>query len=990
MSPTLQPQILGPALVLVAAGLIALACRWRPPRADAGIQSHARSGAWLVGNALLAAGAVSALRGALGFAVGDSPMEPLLGILGWSELIALVAVGLLVWFGQAHTSRGLRMLGAALAALAIASTAAAFETLGLPLWPSAAVASVAAATLAPLLMSISSRAILIAHVRDAAASASGDHLLIVDSLGRLLHATEPTCKALGLTGVASSGRELPAALQQLVRSGETRRATLRTKSGRVLEAWATAQVGTTRGLLVRDVTDRHRDERRLVRLAHYDSLTGLPNRRLFLETLAKVLQQANGSASPTALFYIDLDDFKTINDSLGHGAGDMLLETLAERFRTELRIENLTQVGGLREPLSIARLSGDEFAVIAPQLPDSQTAQDLASQILEVIGRPIELSDRTLTPSASIGIALFPDDGRDLDTLIRHADTALYAAKSQGRRRYTRYEASFDEKADRARLLESGLRDAIERDELRLFYQPKVEAKTGAVVGFEALMRWKSPELGDVGPAEFIPVAEDRGLIPKLGTWSLREACRQQREWADAGLAIVPVAVNVSSHQFTQADLQSEVSNALRDHQIEPRHLELELTERLLLDEDSNAEQVLRDLRAIGLRIALDDFGTGYSALTYLSRFSLDVLKMDRGLLRDIDSNPSARGIASAVISMAHSLDLCVVAEGVDCEEQTQILRHLNCDQIQGFLYSPALPPDDVLRFMAKSGDAAPVIEPMSGHPGARPASEAQVQDDAPVMRNPGDLEVRAEPVDADKLRRRGRVLIIDEQGDLGLAVMRLSRLGIDIHHAARADEARLLIAQEGHCIRAIAGPPNIDLRCLLDARDQLAEISGDSRRMIVIGERPTQDVQEAIREAGVDWVLWAPFNDTELRCLVKSAMTLPHEVADRREPRVPVDMVASLAFGATREIAVVSSLSAHGAFIETNDPRPVGSTMRIELDLLQDRFRGFARVVHAQEDDPDNPHEPSGMGVSFFGSDRDTERILRKAVSELGARYLP
>lgn len=260
--------------------------------------------------------------------------------------------------------------------------------------------------------------------------------------------------------------------------------------------------------------------------------------------------------------------------------------------------------------------------------------------------------------------------------------------------------------------MEEGLRTALERSEMSLHYQPKVNTHSGELVGFEALLRWRSPVLGDVGPAEFIPVAEARGLVTRLGAWCLDDACRQIREWEDAGLSIVPIAVNVSGAQFEESDLQRDVSDALKRHKVQPPHLELELTESLLLAEGSQVERVIRDLRSIGIRIALDDFGTGYSALSYLSRFNLDILKMDRGLLRDIDTDPTALGIASGVVAMAHSLGLFVVAEGVDLEEQIPILQEIGCDQIQGFIFAPALPAEGAVRFMSRAGSTPVAFGP--------------------------------------------------------------------------------------------------------------------------------------------------------------------------------------------------------------------------------------------------------------------------------------
>lgn len=1007
--PTIPPLVAAALLCLAAAMLGAVGMRWQRPRSADAARQRAWTLAWVLGDALMAAAAVTLVRVALGAVAGDGPLAPPLGWLVRGEVVALVGFGLLIGFVDSHTHPGLRFGAAASAGAASLAASACVEALGLHLEPGPLVGVAGAALLAPLLLSAGSRALLITRIRKEAIAAAGDHILIVGPAGRLLHVPERTRRILKIDAATVDGSGLPSALEPLIRDDHPRRARLRTRSGHVLDAWATrpsarGRASKARGILLRNATKRYQDENRLVRLAHYDSLTGLANRRLFLENLTKLLGQREADATRFALFYLDLDEFKSINDSLGHGVGDALLEGLAKRLGSALQAAEAVRLGMPGASFSIARLSGDEFAIIASPIPDGQSAQDLAAWILDLIAKPIQLGNHELNVSASVGIALSPDDGSDLDTLIRHADTALYAAKERGRRRYARYEASFDEKSERARKLEEGLRHAIERDELQLFYQPKVDARTGVVTGFEALMRWNSAELGSVGPAEFIPIAEERGLVSDLGTWALQRACRQLREWRDSGFTIVPVAVNVSSRQFKEVDLQSAVSDALTTFEIDPHYLELELTESLLLEEGDRVEVVLRDLRSIGVRIALDDFGTGYSALTYLNRFTLDVLKMDRALLRDIESNPAARGIVSAVVSMSHSLGLTVVAEGIDCAEQVPILQNMRCDHIQGFLYSPAVPPAEAVQFLAQAGKPAPVCkQKISEAPPARTdvahdeALEVVEFDDSPVLRDDAGPAASLDEIDRSAGRAaslgnaRGRVLFVDDGTEsLGLVALRLSRLGIDSHYASEIDEGHMLIAQEFEGIRLMVAPPSIDLERLGVLRHQLAQLSGDAPRVIVVGERPDDVARTAIREAGVDWVMWAPFNDAELRALMKSALATPTEMSDRREPRVPVDLLASISCGKRREVVVVSSLSARGAYLETNDPLPVGSSLRIEMDTALDRFRGFARVVHVQKEDPRRPQEPSGMGVAFFGSDRDTERILRKAVKELEARHLP
>ncbi len=866
---------------------------------------------------------------------------------------------------------------------------------GLPLF------SVLAAGCTVLLFLANRQARLASFVRRTVIEQAGDHLLLVGRDHRLLYGSEYARDTLGFEQTSKSllrwpsGHVLPNALVQLVRDQNRTKARMRTPAGHILEARVVdladrPRLRGVRAILVRDVTGEHQDERRLVRLAHYDSLTGLANRRLFLETLKKTLENTSSSGEFGALYYLDLDHFKAINDSLGHAAGDELLRTLSDRLRTALRPEELDSLGVSRHArLMVARLAGDEFAVIAPLIPTREVGAEIARLMIDAIRQPLELTDRTLNPSASIGIALFPDDADEVEPLLHRADSALYVAKSLGRRRHAWYEATFDEKVDRARLLEEGLRYALGRHEMRLLYQSKVDTRTGQLKGFEALLRWRSQDLGDVGPAEFIPVAEERGLVMELGGWCIEEACRQIRAWSDAGLAPVPVSVNVSIAQLTASDLQRVVSGALKRHEVDPALLELELTESMLLDERTHVEQVLRDLRSIGVTIALDDFGTGYSALSYLNRFNLDVLKMDRSLLRDIDSNPAAHGIASAVVAMAHSLGLSVVAEGVDTEEQISLLREMDCDQIQGFIYAPALPHDEVSRFMVKRDEG-----PLSFGPSMSVVGHNKVEVPAQLERERDEQEATAfssPPVPSGGLTIEHRALVIDgAQGDLESLADRMSLLGVSPQRVTGIDAAQLILYDDPDDIRLILTPPDIELDRVRDLLEQLAGVNSDPPRWVVIGDAPDDDVRRQMRDLGVDWVLWAPFNDTELRYVVRSATAQREELAHRREVRMPVDLVANIWCGDRREVAVVSSLSSRGAFIELSEPLEEGSSLRIEMDLGGALYRGFGRVVYAQVESHLGLNDPTGVGVTFYGAGREEERLLRKSIGELEFRFRP
>jgi diguanylate cyclase (GGDEF)-like protein len=995
------------ALLLASALLLALPrMRWLQPGETASPPSSRAIAFRVTAVGLITGFAVVVLVGAQALAPADLAPPPSLDWLMRPEILVAVGFVLLVCLLGDDLNRTWILLGSGFGAGTAWLGAWLLEEVRVHLALSLWAAPLTAAVLSALLLSPGPTLRFVARVRRTATEAAGDHVLLVGPAGHILHLSEPGRAVLGLAPRPSkllrSREALPTEILEFLGDGRRKKTRIRTAAGMILDARLVelghrSRLRRTRAIVLRDITGEHLDQRRLARLAHYDTLTGLANRRLFLERIRQILESTGTGSHQAALYYIDLDDFKAINDSRGHLAGDALLKAFGDRLRDALHPEAVARFSIPNAGhLVVARLSGDEFAVIAPGIRDSALAGELASVMIGAIKRPFELKDGAVSMTASIGLALFPKDGQDVEALLRCADSALYAAKGRGRQRFARYEASIEANAERLRLLAEGLRGALDRREMRLHYQPKVDAQSGELVGFEALLRWKSRELGDVGPAEFIPVAEARGLISALGSWCLDEACRQVRAWKDAGLSIVRVSVNVSGDQFANSNLQREVVSALKRHEVDPAYLELELTESLLLeqrnDSEQEVEQTLRDLRCIGVQIALDDFGTGYSALTYLNRFSLDVLKMDRDLLRDIDGSPSALGIASAVVKMAHSLNMCVVAEGVDVESQLPILRDMACDQIQGFLFAPALPAEDVVRFMSRIGEEPVRFGPGMSVPGMR---QSQVEPDADGMDEPvlrGESAANSATASRPATRvQEGRVMLIDDgSGSLGTVAMRLGHLGIDVHYASHVDESHLFVAQEREAIRLLAFPPTIDPLQVRGVRDSLTRAIGEERRLVVIGERPEDAARLRIREAGVDWVLWAPFNDAELRYVIRSAMTLREDLAKRRVVRVPVDLTAKITAGDRREMSVLSSLSAGGAFVEMSDPLRYGSSLRIEINLGRDRFRGFARVVHVQAEDPDRPNEPSGVGIAFHGVDRDDERLLRKAVSELESRYLP
>ena len=419
-------------------------------------------------------------------------------------------------------------------------------------------------------------------------------------------------------------------------------------------------------------------------LAHYDSLTGLSNRLLLKDRVAQALAGCQRYGQRAALLFLDLDRFKIINDSLGHAVGDDLLAEVARRLLCTVR-----------ETDTVARLGGDEFVVLLPEVRGSEDVMQVAHKVIKAMSEAFAVGPHRLTVTPSIGITLYPDDGGDFDTLLRNADAAMYAAKQGGRNNYVFFAPSMNAGALERLSMESSLRLAQEREEFQLHYQPKVDVESGRIAGFEALLRWRHPDLGMVPPSRFIPLAEDTGLIVPIGEWAMRAACRQNRAWQRDGLPPVPVAVNLSVLQFRQRHLKELVLGALAASGLDARHLELELTESMLLDDAAGATATLAELRRVGVRLSIDDFGTGYSSLSYLRRLPLDALKIDQSFVRDIPGNADAAAIVSAVVSMAHDLQLKVVAEGVETVEQLRFLRSRQCDEAQGYLFGRPLPADE-------------------------------------------------------------------------------------------------------------------------------------------------------------------------------------------------------------------------------------------------------------------------------------------------------
>lgn len=429
-----------------------------------------------------------------------------------------------------------------------------------------------------------------------------------------------------------------------------------------------------------DLSSIKEAQRQLEYLANYDDLTRLPNRRLFSDRLSHALDRARRHETQLAVMLIDLDNFKVINDTLGHDRGDRLLQAVADRLMECVRQED-----------TLARLGGDEFTVLLETLTGAREVARTAERIIKALSAPFRLDDHEITITASLGISVYPSDGQDLQSLMKNADTAMYRAKAQGKNYYQFFTADLHAQVLARLTLETGLRRALKRGELFLLYQPLVEIATGRTVGMEALLRWQHPHLGVLLPDKFVPLAEETGLIVPIGKWVIETACRQVQSWTQAGLSKLRMAVNLSPRQFRQMDLGRVIEQALYKTGVSPSCLELELTEQAVMEDVEAASRVLHELKALGIGLAIDDFGTGYSSLAQLKRFPLDRLKIDRSFVQDVATDSFDAAITQAIITMAHILKLKVLAEGVETLEQLRFLEAQGCDEAQGYYFqSPA------------------------------------------------------------------------------------------------------------------------------------------------------------------------------------------------------------------------------------------------------------------------------------------------------------
>jgi diguanylate cyclase (GGDEF)-like protein len=426
-------------------------------------------------------------------------------------------------------------------------------------------------------------------------------------------------------------------------------------------------------------------------LANNDALTGLPNRLLARARFEQFVELSKRNSEHIALLFIDLDNFKTVNDSLGHAAGDTLICDVADRLKSSVRASD-----------TVSRQGGDEFLIMLAGQSDQESVATVAAKIIEMMSIPFRINSMEISATCSLGIALYPDNGHDFDSLLKHADMAMYKAKESGRNAFRFYDAQMNTNVIEHLHLISGIRTALLKEEFKLHYQPQFDLKTGRIFGAEALIRWQNPELGNIPPNRFIHVAERSGQIHEIGSWVIGEACRQAKIWQDAGLPDLVVAINLSPVQFRRDNIERDVINALNTSKIKASSIELELTESLLIVDSEHIKHLLKSIRSLGVHLSIDDFGTGYSNLGYLTRFEVERLKIDQSFIRRMTENSHDEGIVRAIIEMAHSLNLEVVAEGIENIEVLKRLQQLGCEFGQGYYWSPALPPDEFFRFVSE------------------------------------------------------------------------------------------------------------------------------------------------------------------------------------------------------------------------------------------------------------------------------------------------
>jgi diguanylate cyclase (GGDEF)-like protein/PAS domain S-box-containing protein len=440
-----------------------------------------------------------------------------------------------------------------------------------------------------------------------------------------------------------------------------------------------------------DITLFKQNEQRLEQMAHYDVLTNLPNRSLMYDRLDQAVRAAKRYRTMVAVMLLDIDRFKDVNDNLGHHIGDQLLVQASARL-----------MGCIRDTDTIARMGGDEFLAILPEMGSAGNAAHIAQKFLDALSTPFELEGHEVFVSGSVGIAMYPNDSQDVNMLVKNADTSMYHAKAQGKNNFKFFTEEINKSTVERFRLESRFRRALEKLEFQLNYQPKVDFKTGRIKGMEALLRWYHPDQGHVNPSLFIPLAEETGFVVQLSEWALKEACRQNKEWQDQGLPLLRVSVNLSARHFHKKDLPEIVGSVLKETGLDPKHLMLEITEGTIIQKVDETIQTLKKFRKMGIGVSIDDFGTGYSSLNYLNRFDIDELKIDKSFVSDILNDFDSRKVIMAIVSLAHSLNLTVVAEGVETSEQYEFLKNEGCDELQGYFFSKPLSSEDFRKLVSQ------------------------------------------------------------------------------------------------------------------------------------------------------------------------------------------------------------------------------------------------------------------------------------------------
>ncbi|MFC1503407.1 EAL domain-containing protein [Pseudomonadota bacterium] len=491
---------------------------------------------------------------------------------------------------------------------------------------------------------------------------------------------------------------------------------LRGNNGHKNVLFSVTQLGDASGFqgetlyVFHDITELKQAEAEILRLAETDSLTGLSNRYHFKSLAEQALLKAQHAKSLVAVLFLDLDNFKRINDTLGHAVGDLLLKAVGQRLNGTLRLSNIGGRSSL-EDLITARMGGDEFTILLPHLCHSDIPSVVAKRLLKALAEPFQLTGYSISISCSIGISVFPNDGSDIESLFKYADTAMYKAKHNGKGCYQFYDASMGIGDLNHLAIEQSLHNALANDEFQLVYQPQLDLSTNTIVGSEALLRWHHPIMGNIPPDTFIPIAEQTGLIIPIGEWVLRTACRQAKKWQELGYPAMRIAVNLSARQFEQTNLARITADILQETGLDPHYLELEITESMLMRNVEHAIECMEKIKYMGVDLAIDDFGTGYSSLSYLKRFPIDRLKIDRAFVSDIPENGDDTAIVLAIIAMAHSLGLKVIAEGVETKLQMEYLARKYCDELQGYYFSHPLSPEDLTKLLKKQNLLLPSLD---------------------------------------------------------------------------------------------------------------------------------------------------------------------------------------------------------------------------------------------------------------------------------------